>query len=558
MTLDGKNSGLRDVDFPTSPELDVAKAARNSLAADFLALLDKPVPAAKAPVETEQSLDFNGTKLTLKTRDGKAVYFKEGADEWDSKDGELWIRRGSNGVGTWRGKVAFDDKGNYVEEGLSFGTKTIRRTDGSSTTSITNKNGDDLSLTKFADGKCEFKGTSGQWKSDDGRNWHNGDKTYVGSLGIDSFGRYWRQASTSDAVEFADRSSENNRIVEKMSAMEKKYNVSFGQAGREVEYEYRDPEQDKYVKVQVAYRYPTSAELNVLEKSLDQYAHLAATADRIDFKGLRFNFISSAAPGDKVSLYGWYNSQKEGISQVSFGPRNSLQPADAWEGLKGTALHEIAHHLQYQLWTKGPTRETPQSVLDAFGFSLDAASGNYRLKDKDGAMWQRDEVRKKDKETGKWEYYGRWYPVVSGTVVKEESRARTTKQMHDSLPTDRKPCTNYFTYPTEAHAEALSMYLFDRRMLWERNFKLYESTKQWDQGDINRRYGMSAANPAVPAAIRGVDGTIIANTPEARAKVEAMEKGWRNKPASTSQLFRWDNAITTRDRFQDERYEERL
>lgn len=512
---------------------------RGAFSEELLATFDADVRRRKTG-PSEQSLDFEGGKITLRSEGGKPVYFKDGAEEWDSKDGELWIRRGTDGLGSWRGKISFDKTGNLVEEGLSYGLKNTRRADGSSTSSITTEKGDVISLTTRADGTSEFNGTSGTWTSKDGATWKNGDKTYHGKLGIDVFGRYWRQPAGSDNKDFAERSAENRAIVDKMSSMEGTYNISFGRAGNPSQYEYRDADKDKYVKVTVNYRFPTLSELNILDKSLQQYGHLSKPGDKPDFNGLRINFISPAGEGTKAGEYGWYNSRLAGISQITFAPRNLLQDTAAWEGLRGTALHEIAHHLQHKLWDKGAGKESPQAVLDAFGFKHHAASGNYRLEDKDGGLWELHETRQRDKDTGKWGYRSRWYPVVKDTVLKEETRSRTAQQMHDSLPADRKPCTNYFTNPAEAHAEALSMYLFDRRMLFERNSKLYDSTKKWDQDDIDKRYGADKM-------MRGADGYIVPINADNRRKVQDMEGGWKKKAASLVEMLQWQAAIERRD-----------
>jgi hypothetical protein len=505
--------------------------------------------APPKPVEKTQDFVSGDTNITLTTKDGVGVYYKDGKEEWDSKDGKLWIRRGTNGIGLWRGSIEIDKDGSVVETGEASGVKYVRNRDGSSSKCITTAKGDELSLTTNKDGSQTFKGTTGTWTSNDGLNWKNGEKTFAGRLGIDASGRYWRQAAGNDKIEYAERSAENKKVLDKMNEMEKKYNISFGTPGQEIEYEYRDAEQDKYIKTKVNYRFPTSGELDILDKSLTQFGHLAATPDGLDYKGLKFNFISANGEGYRASLYGWYNSQKEGVSQITFAPRNGLKNPEDWEGLRGTALHEIAHHLQYKLWDKGSGKETPKSVLDAFNFQHDAASGNYRLKDKDGNLWERHEIRSKDKDTGKWGYRDRYYPVISGAVVKEEGRARTTQEMRDSLPRDKKPCTNYFTYPTEAHAEALSMYLFDRRMLWEKNAKLYQSTKAWDQGDIDRRYGLKLTKEGawVPNYIRGVDGGIVENKEENARKVREMEESWTKKAASATQQRIWQQAINARD-----------
>ncbi len=536
------------------PSLERPEA--NPLQMEYLALLNEHLRREKTdaprstsnekPKEEEKSLDYRDSKVTLKLRDGKGFYFKGPDGEWDSKGGEIWIQRKSNGLNSFRGAISFDEDGNCVIKNKDYGTKRILGTNGSESLSITTDAGKSISITRSADGKAVFAGTKGTWKSDDGLNWKNGDQVFTGQLGIDAEGQYWSKPAGSDTRQISTRSSEISAIQKKMSDMKGSYNISFGAAGTKYEYEYKDPQTDAYVKVPVNFRHPTMNELNILDKSLQQYKHIAKAGDNADFNGLKFSFISGSGEGKKVGLYGWYNSNKDGVSQIFFAPRNSLQPASAWEGLRGTALHEIGHHLQHRLWDKGTGRETPQKVMDAFGFSYDKTAEKYRLKDKDDNLWQREETRDKDK-SGAWEYRGRWYPVVKDTVIKEESRALTSKQMADKLPAERKPCTNYFTYPTEAHAEALSMYLFDRQMLWDRNQKLYANTKAWDQADLNKYYGVKEGD-GTPVMMRSTDGKIVPNNAANRGKVKEQEDSWRTKkPTETKLRSQWQESVSKRD-----------
>ncbi|MFN8660079.1 MAG: hypothetical protein U0105_27330 [Candidatus Obscuribacterales bacterium] len=495
-----------------------------------------PEAAPHKPEVKEQTLNFRDSKITIKTSNGVATYVNDGSSEWDSTDGKVWTRRGSNGVHTWRGTIRFDENNNYIEEGTTHGVTRISRPDGSTTTSIKTKAGKEISLTESKDGKLEYTGTEKKWQSNDGgKTWTSGTSTWKGQLGIDSMGRMWREPEGGKR-EIGEVSEKTQAINERVAALERKYNISIGEAGKQIKYDYSDPETDTTKSVNVALRLPTMDELETLDKCLAQYQHLAPkTADGFDFKGMKFSFVSGAGDGEKVTLWGWYNAQKEGLPQIFFGPRNAAN-AHGWEGFEGTVLHETAHHLQSQRWTKDGGREVPKDVMDTLGWRYDKASGNYQLRDKDGKYWENHSVRLKDKDSGKWYYSNRWYPVVDGTVVKEDSRARTTRQMFDSIPEKNRPSTQYFTYPTEAHAEALAMLLQKPEMLYKRNANLYQATRRWDQGDITQRYGLNADKQ--PAMIRGADGNIVANTPENRKKVADMEAKWspagHNKVSATS------------------------
>src|SRR5687767_6318663 len=126
-----------------SPDLDTLRMLSETQPLNLLsAMFDKRMgekvaqPPEAKPTTQEDSLDFRGTKITLRTENGKAVYLKDNEGEWDSKDGELWIKRGNNGLVSWRGSVKFDKDGNLTETSTSYGVSTLKQKDGTSVSSI--------------------------------------------------------------------------------------------------------------------------------------------------------------------------------------------------------------------------------------------------------------------------------------------------------------------------------------------------------------------------------------------------------------------------------------
>lgn len=509
---------------------------RNLLLED--ALRDRPRRTEVAQTE-EKTIKWRGQDITLRSLGGKNVYFKDGASEWESKDGTTWIKKGTDGHVSWRGTIRIDDKDNLIEEGTAFGITRTRSPDGKSIRSITTATGQEVSITTFANGRQEFKGQS-IWRSADGNTWTGTSGTWSGKLQLDENGLLWRKSNdATSSWEIPYRSAESQRIQDRMQELRTKYNVSFGAAGKEMDYQDQDPETDKYVTLKITLRLPAMAELETMEKCLEKYAHLAPKTDQgRDFNGLRFSFIDSSGDGKKVGLWGWYNSNREGIPQVFFGPGNS-RLTTGWEALEGTALHEIAHHLQYQRWTGPGGKEVPAGIRDFFGWQKNG-TGGYWLRDKDGKLWERDQVRLKDPATNKWYYTGRWFPVEDNTVVKDLAKARTNQQLFDKLPDERKPCTKYFTHPQEAHAEAIAMLMHNPGLLWDRNKKLYEETRKWDQADITNRFGTQKKDGKdVPKMMRGVDGKIVPNNAENRTKVQQMEQRWKRTPKDSIANIDW-------------------
>lgn len=534
---DEETDSAADLSYQMFVSLDETQRERRG---DRRAATDTPAPPKSGDGKVEeQSTTWRDSTITLKLRDGKPFYLNDGSGEWDSADGELWVRRGTGGVSTWRGKVSIDENKSYVEETQSSGLKRISRPDGSITTSLTTAAGKEISITENKDGTREFNGSAKWTSTDGGKTWKSADSTFRGQLGIDVFGRYWREPDGRPR-EIAEVSAQTKQITERMAELAKKYNIGFGTAGKVIKYEWSDPETDTTKSVDVTQRMPTLEELTTLERCLKKYEHLAPnTADGHDFRGLQFNFISGAGDGSKVSLWGWYTHRKE----VFFGPRNSRQ-TDGWEGFEGTVLHEVAHHLQAMRWTSDGARRVPREVLDTLGWRYNSTTGTHQLRDKDGTYWEGHSVRLKDAETHKWYYTTQWYPVVGDTVVKEQSRARTTQQMYDNIPQERRPCTKYFTYPTEAHAEALAMLMQNPRMLFERNQSLYRATRLWDQTDINAQHGLQDGRPKM---IRGTDGNIVPNTPENRRRITDTENGWRKKTDSQSFKSKIETSIAERE-----------
>ncbi|MBX9671037.1 MAG: hypothetical protein K2X93_25820 [Candidatus Obscuribacterales bacterium] len=474
--------------------------------------------------EETKTVKWNGDTITLKSKDGVDTYFKSKDGEWDSKDGNTWVRKDSNDRDIWHGKISVDAKDNVTEEGASFGTKQVYSQDGSTTKSFKMKDGSEISIKTEKNGTIEFNGKK-KWTSTDGGNsWSDGSNTWRGTIKMDPYGQLIRSDSSSGKTDILYRSKESQAVADKMEQMSTKYNVTFGESGKDYSYQYKDAASDSYKTVGTKLRLPTMQELNTLEGAMKKYSHTSLT-------GMEFNFISGNGEGKRVSEWGWYHAGTVGKPQIYFGPSNH-KSANGWDAFEGTALHEIAHHLQTNRWTADGGKTVPDTIMKFFGAEYNLDKSSNRLRDSEGKLWEHSSIRTKDKADNYY-YSSRWYPVVDGKVVKEDTRARTTKQMYDSLPVDRKPCTKYFTAASESHAEAHAMLLHDPKLLNERNSDLYKAARKWDQEDINAKHGFKVddLDRKVPKMIRGADGAVVENTKENQDKVSKMERSW---PASTS------------------------
>ncbi|MBX9694627.1 MAG: hypothetical protein K2Z81_19730 [Cyanobacteria bacterium] len=497
------------------------------------------------PREVSHTLNHRGQTITLRTSNGVSSYYRDESGEWDSRNGETWVRRNSNDRDIWHGQITRDADGNFVQRGTSSGVTMTMRSDGSITRRIQTAAGQEISLTEQANGNREFV-RDRTWTSTDGRSWSTAGSTWQGSLEINNRGEVIRTDQAGRA-ETNFRSRESAEVASEMQRIGRTYNVEFGTAGQTYSYQYKDPSDDQYRRVNTTLRLPSMNELRELESSLRRYSHQ-------DFAGMRFNFISGSGEGRRVSEWGWYHSELDGRPQIYFGPRTSVA-SNGWEAFQGTALHEIAHHLQARRWSDSSGRTPPRDIMSFYGFEMNGSNYN-RLRDQAGDLWESESVRVQATD-GTHSYQLRWYPVVGGTVVREAGRARTNRQMYDNIAAERRPCTQYFTNAGEAHAEALAMLLQNPRLLWDRNQNLYRATRQWDQADINARHGFQvdgrgqqirdARSQPIPRMIRGQDGNIVENNEANRNRVREMENGWRAVPAPTTQSMRtninWDEQL---------------
>lgn len=476
------------------------------------------------PGEESRTFSYRGQTMAVVTRDGCPVaYFDQNGRTWTSEDGRTWQNQ-DNPNEIWHGSVSFDANGNLVRQDSSYGLTTTYGTDGSVTFSFTTREGQTVSHTQFEDGRQRVVDGRGRtWDSPDGRTWTSGSETRQGSFRIDEYARLFYR-DRSGRIDRAAESAQTRDIGDRIRDMERRYNIRIERPGYPREYQGEGTD----TNTPVTSRMPTMAELQVIEESLQKYRHLAPTVNgRPDFAGLRFVFLRGDGNGERVSEHGWYVN-----NTITFGPGDQIS-ARGIQGLEGTALHEIGHHLQHLRWRGRNGEEyTPRHIREFFGFvhGLDERGQPvWRLRDRDGTLWQQEPIERDGRPEMRW--------VALGPDGRpDRTRTRDDEEMRNSMPPDRQPSSHYFDNPHEAHAEALAMYLLNPRMLWEANPALYRAMRDWDQADIDRRYG---APGGVPRMIR-VDGHIVPNTPENRVRRDQAEAGWGPDSASPRTVPRHD------------------
>lgn len=467
-------------------------------------------PKADRSEPAEQRIIWRNKELVLRTKDGIANYFKDQhGREWQSKNGQTWEEKGTDD--SWHGSIRIDSAGNLHKTDTSWGVNKLFERDGNFVTSFITRDGKDIKLSEHSSGHKTLDDGTRLWQSTDGKSWTSGNQTQSGAIHIDEYGRLRKHIGRTELS--LSTSDETQNIIRTMWRMETQYNLKFKMPGDMVAYSDDN-------KTWVPMRMPTAQELKIMEDVLDKFKHLSVSQKKVDFDGFQIGFTAYRGTGKGVNVAGWHDNSPEG---VFFGPI-ALKQAQGFKALEGIALHELSHELQNSLWKEN---EIPKNILDFFGYekapkkegTSEDEDDSYRIKDKDGNQWQYLLTNKADAD-------GLWMPVRNGVMSEDRAEGITDREMRTRLPDDRKPASEYFYDPAEAHAEALALYIHDPTTLYDANPKLYWEMKKWDQEDINRRFKpQKDANGALlPVMIRGGDGRIVPNTEENLKKVEQREE----------------------------------
>jgi hypothetical protein len=480
----------------------VARAATDVLGA--LALqetLHALLKDEKNWVVYKDTKDANGQETRIGYRGKTAVYVKDSSGEWDSKDGTNWVLKGSNNHRFWHGTVEVDANQNYRTQNLDSGVTNSFNKDGTRTRKITGTAGATVEIISDSNGvSTQCSDASGTWTSKDGTNWTNAKTgtTYTGELNIDRFGRYIEKANGIESVSL--RSRELDLVLKRQAEITKAYSAVFPEPGDIVRYSQKD----------YPTRPPTLAELDCIDK-------VCAQNKQMDLKDLRFAFVEGSKETDDLWLYGAYQySGNGGKGQMLLFPNSDR--VTGWTGLEGTLQHELVHHEQHQAWgeTQWGAATAPagaKQVMRDLGWAYDATTVRNHILDNKHREFRYN-----------FDSY-KWEPMVGGNVDPDPKNALTSAQMRDIAKV--KPVTNYFTEPWEMHAEALSLYRFDRHQLWSQSQDMYTLMKKYDQAEIDRRYGQDKGTPKF---IRGAGCDVVPNTDANRKALQQIEEGWKTAP----------------------------
>lgn len=472
----------------------------------------------------ESSVSWRGNLVSLETKNGVPSKYKDAhGHTWNSEDGKGWLREGEGTVAK-QAKITIDKDANEVREETPNGLNTTYKGDGSVTQSFKTKDGKDVSLTKNADGSQTLVDGDRTWESKDGKTWKSGSEEKQAEYRIDENARLLTKDSKGKELS-EKQSAETSAVTERMAEMEKQYNIKFGRPDKAIEYEKSDGS-----KLQVDLRLPSSEELKVVEEGLQKYAHVARKNGK-DFGGMEINFTSSEGKGAEITEKAYHLAGPP--PSITLAP-SEIPKTRGWDGLEGTFVHEMAHQLQEIRWKDSKGEDVvPKDIERFFGYEkvnpphTKEEDGTYRVSDRDGKKFQFETVTLEGKEAERWMPVGK-----DGKVSTDPKEGLTNKEMRERMSPEKKPSTNYFPHPQEAHAEAMAMLVHSPERLQHENPALYQQTKKWDQADINYRHGFTTGPDGrqQPKMMRGADGNIVPNNAENRKAVSDREESWKKNP----------------------------
>lgn len=438
--------------------------------------------------------DATGTYKSGVNPKGDAVYLKDERGEWDSKDGKLWVRRGSDGTDNFTGSVSVDRAGTITFTNGDTGVTTRVIKDGTIIKSLVTADGVNYSITKDSSGtQISSRIGDEEWLSNNGVTWTGPDnQVWNGNVGIDRFGQY-SETPLGAEKKIQALSNELSSILEKQENIEKEWGVKITRPGEQIR---------KYEKDYTC-RSPTEAELKTLEVIL--YRN-----QQMNVKNLSIAFVQAGKQTDGSTLWGSYR-RTDDKGQIVIMPRHT--EAKGWKALEGTLEHELVHHEQYENWgsSEWGAKSAPtftQELNSKMGWRYDTDKSKYFLSDRDGKEWVRGD--------------GEWLPIVDGKPDPKRGISSNSMQQIAKV----RPSTNYFTNPGEMHAEGMSMFRMERQMLLNSSPQLYDLCKSWDQTLIDSRYGKANGKSRY---IRNEKGVLVEGSKENTEAVLKAEEQWRKQ-----------------------------
>lgn len=459
--------------------------------------VEQPQERPTIPEADRNQFEFNGVngRARMATLPDGTYEYNDAQGRMTSFDGRTWIR--DNGDVAFQGTIRMED-GNIVREN-NRGVRDLERPDGSTVRSIVTRSGERVTMETSAipdggtasDRTIRITDNRGTFVSqDNGQNWAQRDENEVftggvhgGGMGIDEYGNFWHSWSSNPSERIVtERTFEAERFQSRVNEIQQRHNVRIAPADLSYTSAGRDG-------AALMTRQPTYLELDALDRALsrnprdtDDGLNIAFLRDTPDSRrtGAWGRYVS---PGNLVEIYDLHNYGRG---------RN---------GIEGVIEHELAHHEQSEAARRGGRDRASLDLLyQNMGWD------NGRIRDLDNNLWTYDFENRN------------WTATIDGepaTISSSEMRERARV----------RPPSNYFTSSWEMHAEAVMAFRTDRQNLMNDNPQLYSMIRDWDQDQLDRRYGSNA--DGTPRMIRDIDGTVISNTQENRRRIRNEENSWR-------------------------------
>lgn len=348
-------------------------------------------------------------------------------------------------------------------------------------------------------------------------------------------------ADTTTFTRAADTATEADklvaeRIAQQKAALSTKYGIEFAPAGSSM----RPPVRDVVTGKEILNREPTLSELSGLEAALKKtYGEIKLPT--ADGKPLRIEFASDSPvhnpndvtgatyipprPGFPATLRMWPYSKTLPDTEANVDPAKRDPRNPSMNSVEGILLHELSHGTDANLHGElGPAAADYQKQLGWAPVKGHEQESRFAIKGKDGFYyegyghtWVR---RRAEKGAGGEEVAGAFVdkngrPVSEATAYKEGLTVDRVRELAAA-----KPGSSYFLQPKEEVAEGLALYRQgeeSRRRLMLESPEVYAVVKRMDQQELDK-YQTGGGRK-----LRSADGTIVADTEEARRAVATWE-----------------------------------
>jgi len=324
---------------------------------------------------------------------------------------------------------------------------------------------------------------------------------------------------------------------EKIADLEKVFKVSFSRDGEDILKQWVQKDDCSWERGNmIKARSPNLAELSGIEAALYKGQPSQMTMD--GSQGVKFYFLTENYYKHDVALAYHIQQDKNSKQAIYFEPgANEGKPITEKDAdrmgkhhlysIEAVTHHELMHNAQQNLnWNTPREKEKWARKLGWMPYEDPKThETKWIFTGKKDELYRRDQDHCKD--DFKWCACGK-HGELQDEQGKSVSKVKDAKQFSLDQVRDLaevKPSTRYFVNPLEMFAEGGMKYRINERRrqeLLEDSPRIYDAVKEHDQQELDMRYGKDSSG--VSKYIRAVSGTIVKNSAEARAEIQAFEE----------------------------------